>query len=290
MAYGRAAIGETLILEAGRSNDRYWRDIWRYRELAYFLALRDVLVRYKQAALGIGWAVVRPVLTMLALTWVFSRGAQLRTPDPSVPYVLWVFVATLPWQFFADGLVASSNSLVANSNMITKIYFPRLLLPASRIFVSFVDFAVSAAILIAFIVAYHWSHYQFSPSWAVLCAPAFLLMACLSTLGCGAWFATLNVKYRDFTYVVPFIVSFGIYVSPVGLSSDQFVRSGGWQRLVYSINPMVGVIDGFRWCFFGDRAPLFLPGLLVSFISSLLLLYTGYRFFRRFERTFSDVI
>ncbi len=280
---------ETLILEAGRASQGYWRDIWRYRELAYFLALRDVLVRYKQTAIGIAWAVIRPVLTAFVLTWVFSKGAQLKTSDRSIPYVLWVYVAAAPWQFFADGLTAASNSLVSNANMISKVYFPRMLMPISRIFVSFLDFLVASLILVLLVVVYHFSVYHFSPSWTVLFMPAFLLMAFAASLACGVWFATLNVQYRDFTYLVPFLVTFGIYVSPVGISSDQFVRSG-WLRVAYSLNPMVGVLDGFRWCLFGARAPLYWPGQVASFTTILLVLFTGLCYFRRFERTFADSI
>jgi lipopolysaccharide transport system permease protein len=281
---------QTIVIEAGRLEERYWRDLWLYRELIYFLSLRDILVRYKQTAIGVAWTIVRPLLTMLALTWIFSRGAHLKTGDPSIPYALWVFVATLPWQFFADGLTASSNSLIANTSMITKIYFPRVILPVSRVFVSFIDFSITALVLGIMIVFYHFSRYHFTPNWRTIFIPFFLLMAFASVVGVGLWFASLNVKYRDFTYIVPFIVTFGLYVSPVGISSANVTGNNPTLRSIYSLNPMVGVIDGFRWCIFGDGAPLFLPGLFVSMSVVLLLLLGGAYYFRKVERSFADII
>jgi lipopolysaccharide transport system permease protein len=283
-------VPQTIVIEAGRLEKRYWRDLWVYRELIYFLSLKDILVRYKQTAIGVAWSVLRPILTMLALTWIFSRGAHLKTGDPSIPYSLWVFVATLPWQFFADGLTASSNSLVTNTNMITKIYFPRVILPVSRVFVSFVDFSITALVLVIMIVVYHFSRYHFMPNWRTIFIPFFLLMAFGSVMGIGLWFASLNVKYRDFMYVVPFIVTFGLYVSPVGISSADVTGNNPTLRSIYSLNPMVGVIDGFRWCVFGESAPLFWPGFFVSMSVILLLLLGGARYFRKVERSFADII
>lgn len=280
----------TFIIEAGRTEKRYWRDLWLYRELVYFLSLRDILVRYKQTAIGVAWSVVRPLLTMVVLTIVFSRAANLKTGDPSIPYSLWVFVAMLPWQFFADGLSASSNSLVTSTNMITKIYFPRVLLPISKVVVSFVDFGITACLLVVMIVFYHFNKFHFTPSWQIIFTPFFLLLAFGSVIGVGMWFASLNVKYRDFAYIVPFIVQFGLYVSPVGISSGEITRNNPTLRAVYSLNPMVGVIDGFRWCAFGDRAPLFWPGQLISLGVILVLLFLGVHHFRKFERSFADVI
>jgi lipopolysaccharide transport system permease protein len=280
----------TTIIEEGRAVRHYWRELWEHRELVYFLAWRDVLVRYKQTVIGVAWSVVRPVLTMLALTWVFGRGAHLRTPSPSIPYSLWVFVGTLPWQFFSDGLTASSGSLISNSNMVSKVYFPRLILPASRVFVSFIDFAVAFGILLALMVGYHFTPYHFIPSWRLIFVPVFLGLTFLTANALGFWFAALNVRYRDFMYIVPFIVTFGLYVSPVGLSSDEFTHGNHLLRVLFSINPMVGVIDGFRWCAFGNSAPLFWRGQAASLLSMLFFLTTGVQYFRRAEAAFADFI
>ena len=279
-----------VVIEGGRSNRQYWLDVWNFRELIYILAIRDVQVRYRQTVIGIAWSVVRPVLTMLALTWVFSRGARLKTPDPSIPYALWVFVATLPWQFFADALTAGSNSLVANSSMLSKTYFPRIILPVARMLVSFLDFAVAFVILILLAVYFHFGASHFSVSWQVLLVPVWLLVAFAASVGLGSLFGALNVKYRDFTYIVPFIVAFGIYVSPVGLSTAEMTHGDSTIRVLFSLNPMVGVIDGFRWCFFAARAPLYWPGQLASVASAFVLLLFGIAHFRSAEREFADVI
>jgi len=279
-----------FVTEPGRPEKRYWRDLWLFRELIYFLSLRDILVRYKQTAIGVAWSVIRPVLTMMALVFVFSRAAHLSTGDPSIPYTLWVFVAMLPWQFFSDGLTAASNSLVANTNMITKIYFPRVIMPLSRVVVSFVDFGITASLLVAMIIFYHFYKYQFVPSWQVIFIPFYLLLAFASVIGVGMWFASLNVKYRDFAYLVPFLVQFGLYVSPVGISSSAMTHNNPTLRSIYSLNPMVGVIDGFRFCVFGNRAPLFWQGQLISVAVIATLLLVGVHQFRKFERTFADVI
>jgi lipopolysaccharide transport system permease protein len=249
-----------------------------------------VHVRYRQTVIGIAWSVVRPMLTMLALTWVFSRGAQLKTPDPSIPYALWVFVATLPWQFFADALTAGSNSLVNNPNMISKTYFPRVILPVARMLVSLLDFGVAFVSLMLLVLYFHLDAHQFTPGWQVVFLPLWLLLAFLVSIGLGCLFAALNVKYRDFTYIVPFIVAFGIYISPVGLSTTDMTRGHTIGRLLYSVNPMVGVIDGFRWCFFGARAPIWWPGQLASIGVALVLLAVGIRYFRTLEREFADII
>jgi len=278
------------VIEAGRANRQYWRDVWNFRELFYILALRDVQVRYRQTVIGVAWSVVRPLLTMLALTWVFSRGAQLKTPHPSIPYALWVFVATLPWQFFADALTAGSNSLVANANLLSKTYFPRIILPVARMMVSFLDFAVAFLSLLLLTIYYRLDAHHFVPSWQVIFLPVWLVLAFIASIGLGSLFGALNVKYRDFTYIVPFIVAFGIYVSPVGLSSDEMTRGYSTARLLYSLNPMVGVIDGFRWCFFGGWAPVYWPGQLVSIAVALVLLAVGIGHFRAAEREFADVI
>jgi lipopolysaccharide transport system permease protein len=240
----RAVIppGETeLIIEAGRTEKNYWQDIWRYRELFYFLAWRDILVRYKQTAIGIGWALIRPFLTMVVFTVVFGRLANL--PSDGVPYPILVFAAMLPWQLFSTALSECSNSLIANANLLSKVYFPRLVVPTSAVVVSFVDFAISGIILVALMV---W--FAYVPSWRIVTLPLFTLIALAASLGVGLWMASLNVQYRDFRYIVPFLVQFGLYISPVGFSSSIVPEQ--W-RLLYSLNPMVGVIDGFRWAILG---------------------------------------
>lgn len=270
----------TLVLEAGRTEQQYWRDLWRYRELAFFLSWRDILVRYKQTVIGVAWSLIRPLLTMLVFTVVFGRIAKL--PAHGAPYPLIVFTALLPWQFFANALAECSGSVVENANMISKVYFPRLLVPVSAVFVSVVDFLISAGFLVVLLVGY-----RVMPGWRALTLPLFILLALGTAMGAGLWLAALNVKYRDFRYIVPFIIQFGLYVSPVGFSSS--VVPAAWQWL-YALNPMVGVIDGFRWAILGGSQPLFLPGLACSVGLTLLLLVTGIAYFRKTERTFADVI
>jgi lipopolysaccharide transport system permease protein len=271
---------DTIVVEAGRTEERYWRDLWRYRELFYFLAWRDILVRYKQTAIGVAWAVIRPLLTMLVFTAIFGRVAKL--PSDGAPYPVLVCAAILPWQFFATALSESSASLVANSNLISKVYFPRLIIPASAVITSLVDFAISLCILAAMMV---W--YGVAPHWRILTLPAFVLLAMAASFGFGLWLTALNVKYRDFRYVVPFIVTFGLYVSPVGFSSSIVPEQ--W-RLLYSVNPMVGVIDGFRWAILGGDSMIYVPGFLLSLAVVALSLVTGIRYFRSTERTFADII
>lgn len=269
-----------LIIEAGRTERQYWRDLWRYRELFYFLAWRDILVRYKQTAIGVAWALIRPFLTMVVFTIVFGKLARL--PSEGVPYPILVFAAMLPWQFFASALSESSNSLIVNANLISKVYFPRLVIPASAVIVSFVDFLISGLILLGLMA---W--YNFVPSWRILTLPFFIVIAFAAAIGGGLWLAALNVKYRDFRYVVPFLVQFGLYISPVGFSSSIVPEQ--W-RLLYSLNPMVGVIDGFRWAILGGTSTLYLPGFLLSLALVGVLLISSLWFFRKVERTFADVI
>ena len=270
----------SLIIEAGRTEKNYWKDLWRYRELFYFLAWRDILVRYKQTVVGIAWALIRPVLTMIVFTIVFGKLAKL--PSGNAPYPIFVFAALLPWQFFANAFTESSNSLIGQANMISKIYFPRLVVPTSAVIVSFVDFLISGAILAALMLLY-----GFAPSPRILTLPLFILMAFGAAMGAGLWIAALNVKYRDFRYVVPFIVQFGLYISPVGFSSS--IVPERW-RLVYSLNPLVGVIDGFRWAILSDNTPFYWKGFVLSGIIIALLIYTGIFYFRNTEKTFADVI
>ncbi len=269
-----------LIIEAGRTEQQYWKDLWHYRELFYFLAWRDILVRYKQTAIGIAWALIRPFLTMVVFTVVFGSLAKL--PSEGAPYPILVFAAMLPWQFFANSLSESSNSLINNSNLVSKIYFPRLVVPTSAVVVSFVDFMISGMILLGLMA---W--YDFVPSWRILTLPLFILIAFAASLGVGLWLSSLNVQYRDFRYIVPFIVQFGLYISPVGFSSS--VVPENW-RLFYSLNPMVGVIDGFRWAILGGESQLYWPGFSLSLGLVALLFTSGIWYFRKMERSFADVI
>ncbi|MEL6492899.1 MAG: ABC transporter permease [Cyanobacteria bacterium J06621_3] len=269
-----------LIIEAGRTEKQYWKDLWRYRELFYFLAWRDILVRYKQTVIGIAWALIRPFLTMIVFTIVFGNLANL--PSEGVPYPILVFAAMLPWQFFANSLSECSNSLISNSNLISKVYFPRLVVPTSAVVVSFVDFMISGIILIGLMA---W--FNFVPSWRILTLPLFIAIAFAASMGAGLWLCSLNVKYRDFRYIVPFIVQFGLYISPVGFSSSIVPQK--W-RLLYSVNPIVGVIDGFRWAILGGESQIYLPGFLLSLGLVAFILVTGVQYFRKTERTFADVI
>lgn len=269
-----------LVIEAGRAELHYWRDLWRYRELFYFLAWRDVLVRYKQTAIGILWAVLRPLMTIVVFTVVFGRLAKL--PSHGVPYPILVCVAMLPWQFFAAAFAEAGNSLVTNSNLISKVYFPRLIVPTSTVVVSVVDFFISLTILAALMI---W--YGVAPGWRILALPVFMFIAFAAALGAGLWIAALNVKYRDFRFVIPFLVQMGLFISPVGFSSA--IVPERW-RLLYSSNPMVGVIDGFRWSILGKVTAFYWPGFLLSFALVALILMTGVAYFRRTERTFADVI
>lgn len=269
-----------LVIEAGHTERAYWRDLFRYRELFYFLAWRDVLVRYKQTVIGVLWAVIRPLLTMLVLTFAFGRVAKL--PAEGMPYPVMVFAAMVPWQLFSTSLMEGSGSLINNSNLISKVYFPRLIVPASAVIVSFVDFAISM-VLLAGIMAI----YKVGVGLPILMLPVFTAVALLASAGAGIWLAALNVKYRDFRYVVPFIVQFGLYVTPVGFSSSLVPEK--W-RLLYSFNPMVGVIDGFRWSISNGNAPFPQQSLVVSLITIAFLLVTGIWYFRKTERTFADVI
>jgi lipopolysaccharide transport system permease protein len=269
-----------LIIEAGRTETQYWKDLWRYRELFYFLAWRDILVRYKQTAIGIAWALIRPFLTMVVFTIVFGKLAKL--PSGGVPYPILVFAAMLPWQFFANSLAECSNSLLGNANLISKVYFPRLIVPTSAVVVSFVDFMVSGTILLGLMA---W--YNFVPNWRILTLPFFILIAFAASMGAGLWLASLNVKYRDFKYIVPFFVQFGLYISPVGFSSSIVPEQ--W-RLLYSLNPMVGVIDGFRWAILKGESHLYWPGFILSVALVILIFVSGIWYFRKTEKTFADVI
>lgn len=269
-----------LVIEAGRTERHYWRDLWHYRELLFFLAWRDILVRYKQTTIGLAWALLRPLITMLVFTLVFSKLAKL--PSQGVPYPILIFAALLPWQFFSNALSGAGESLISNAGMISKVYFPRLVIPASAVIVSFVDFLISGIILVGLMI---W--YEIAPTLRVLALPLFVFIAFAGAMGAGLWIAALNVKYRDFRVIVPFIVQFGLYLSPVGFSSAIVPEQ--W-RFLYSINPMVGIIDGFRWAIQGGNSPLYVPGLLLSLTLVAVVFVTGIVYFRRTEKTFADVI
>ena len=269
-----------IVIEANKTEKHYWLDLWRYRELFYFLSWREILVRYKQTAIGIAWSVIRPVLTMVVFTIVFGRLAKL--PSGDIPYPILVSIAILPWQFFSTALSDASNSLIVNSNMISKIYFPRMIMPSSSIIVALIDFFVSFVILGILMI---W--YKFIPSWKIIFMPLFLLISIILSLGAGFLFSAANVKYRDFRYIVPFIIQFGLYISPVGFSSDVVPERF---RFFYSINPMVGVIDGFRWSIIGKGTSLYIPGFIISIILTFIIFILGIIYFRKTENTFADRI
>jgi lipopolysaccharide transport system permease protein len=270
-----------LIIEPGRAEKNYWTDLWRYRELFLILAWRDLSVRYKQTIIGVAWAIIRPFLTMVVFTVIFGRIAKLPS-DGNAPYALMVFAGMLPWSFFSTSLSEASNSLIGNANLISKVYFPRLIVPTATVVTAFVDFLISFVILVGMMV-----YYRFAPGWNILLLPLFMLLALLASLGPGLWITALNVKYRDFRYVIPFIVQFGLYVSPVGFSSSVIPEK--W-RLLYSLNPMVGVIDGFRWCILGGDSPIYLPGFALSLVVVIFFLWLGVSKFRKMEKTFADLI
>jgi lipopolysaccharide transport system permease protein len=270
-----------LVIEPGRAARHYWRDLWHYRELFAILAWRDVAVRYKQTVIGVAWAVVRPLITMVVFTVVFGKLAGLPS-DGTTPYPLLVLAGMLPWLLFASVLSEASMSLVGNANLIGKVYFPRLIVPGAAAVVALVDFAVNLAVLAALMA---W--YGVMPGWQIALLPAFIALAVLASLGPALLITALNVKYRDFRYIVPFIVQLGLYVSPVGFSSA--VVPEAW-RLWYSLNPVVGVIDGFRWCLLGGESRLDLPGLGLSLAVVAASLWLGIAYFRRTERSFADLV
>ena len=270
-----------LIIEAGRTAANYWRDLWRYRELFTVLAWRDVAVRYKQTLIGVLWALLRPFLTMVVFSVIFGKLAKLPSTG-SAPYPLMVFAGMLPWTFFSTSLSEATNSLIGNANLISKVYFPRLIVPCAAVVTSFVDFLISFIILVGMMM---W--YRFLPGPQILFLPLFILLAFLASLGPGLWMTALNVKFRDFRYIIPFVVQFGLYVSPVGFSSSVVPEK--W-RLLYSMNPMVGVIDGFRWCLLGGNCPLVGTGFVISLLVVAFFLWLGIHSFRKMEKSFADLI
>ena len=270
-----------IVIEPGQVEKNYWRDLWRYRELFQVLAWRDVAVRYKQTIIGVIWAVLRPVLTMLIFTIIFARLAKLPS-EGSAPYSLMVLAGMLPWTFFSTALSDASNSLIGSASMISKVYFPRLIIPTATIVVGFVDLAVSFGVLGVMMM---W--YRFVPGWKILLLPIFVALVFLASLGPGLWVTSLNVKYRDFRYVIPFALQLGLYISPVGFSSS--IVPAKW-RLLYALNPMVGVIDGFRWCILGRNAHIYWTALGISLTAIAFSLWVGIRQFRKMEKTFADLI
>lgn len=275
-----------IIIEPGAKGKSYWKDLWKFRELFYFLAWRDVLVRYKQAVIGIAWSVLKPLLTIIIFAVV---GKLLHTAvPPGVPRIIFVCVAILPWQFFSTAFSESSGSLLSNSSLLTKVYFPRLIIPASTIIVSLLDFLTSLILLLLFMI-----YYRYVPGWSLLLIPVFLLQASMIAMGAGIYIAALNVKYRDFKFLVPFIVQFGLYISPVFYPSSyiyQSVKIPGVIKFIYSLNPLVGVIDGFRWSILGGKIDLYIPGFIISIVLSILFLLLGISYFRKVEKSFADDI
>ena len=270
-----------IVLEPGRAERHYWRDIWAYRELFAILAWRDVAVRYKQTVIGVAWAVVRPFLTMIIFTVIFGRLAKLPSAG-TAPYPIMVFAGMLPWFLFSTVLSEASNSMVGNTNLVGKVYFPRIIIPSATALVALVDFAINLALL-----ACQMAWYGFMPTWRILFLPLFVVFATLASLGPSLWMTAMNVKYRDVRYIIPFVVQFGLYISPVGFTSAVVPEK--W-RLLYSLNPVVGVIDGFRWAILGENSPLNLESFAISMASTVFFLWLGIWYFRRTERTFADLI
>jgi lipopolysaccharide transport system permease protein len=270
-----------LVIEPGRGDRNYWSDVWHYRELFVILAWRDVVVRYKQTVVGVAWALLRPILTMVVFVVIFGRLAKLPS-EGAVPYSIMVFAGMLPWFLFSGILGEASNSLVGNANLISKVYFPRLIVPVSAGVVAVVDFAINLIIFFGMMALY-----GFLPDWRIAFLPAFVLLAILGSLGPALYITALNVKYRDFRYIIPFLVQFGLYISPVGFSSS--IVPPEW-RFWYSLNPVVGMIDGFRWCLLRGEAELYMPGFVANLGVGALFLWVGTRYFRKAERRFADLV
>lgn len=275
-------MNHRIIIEPGRAEKNYWKDLWRYRELFYILSWRDVKVKYKQTVLGLLWAIIRPLLTMLVFTFVFGKVAKMDV-NSMVPYAIIVFAGLLPWQFFSNALTESSNSLVGNTNLITKVYFPRMIIPASSVITSFIDFFISLIILLGLFV-----YYQYTPPVTIFLMPVFWIMVFFASFGPGLYLTALNVKYRDFRYIIPFIIQFGLFISPVGYNSSQIPEKWMW---AYSLNPMVGVIDGFRWCIVKDAPnPLLHYPFYISLGVILFFVFLSIYQFRKMEKNFADLI
>ena len=276
----RELIMSEFLIEADRVEQQYWRDLWRFRELFLFFTWRDLLVRYKQTVVGVSWSLIRPLLTMLILTFVFGKLGRM--PSGGTPYPLLVFCGMVPWQFFSNALTESGNSLVGNAGMISKVYFPRLVMTVSSVLTNLFDALISSLFLIALMFWYH-----FVPSLSFVFLPFFVILAFAATLGAGLWVAALTVEYRDFRIILPFVVQLGLYVSPVGFQSSVIPERF---RLLYAVNPMVGIIDGVRWSLLGARTTIYWPAIAISVIEVTILLASGIRYFRKTELTFADVI
>jgi lipopolysaccharide transport system permease protein len=269
----------STTIESGKIEIQYWKDIWKYRELLICLTWRDILVRYKQTVVGITWALIRPLLIMLILTLIFGKIAKFSSTN--IPYPIVVFCGLLPWHFFASAFTECGNSLISNSGMISKIYFPRLIIPISSILTSIIDFLISCILMIIVML-----FYNYVPSLKILFLPIFIAQAFFFAFGAGLWISALMVRYRDFKYIVPFVVQFGLYISPVGFTSSIIHQE---LRFFYSLNPIVGVIDGFRWAIIANES-LYLTSVIFSFLGITLILITGVYYFRSVERTIADVI
>jgi lipopolysaccharide transport system permease protein len=277
---------QRIVIRPGAENANYWRDIWNYRGLFFFLAWRDVLVRYKQTIIGVAWSILRPLLTIFAMSfigWLFNSSVP-----GGIPRILLVSAAALPWQFFSSSFSEASNSLITNSNLLTKVYFPRLIVPASTVIVCLIDFIISFIIVLLIMVVY-----RFAPDYKIFLLPFFLLLALIISLGAGLLIAALNVRYRDFRYVIPFIIQFGLYLSPVAFSSHDIYNHPSlpqFVKIIYAMNPMVAVIDGFRWCLLGGSMDIYLPGFIISILVSVIIMIAGISYFRKTENLFADII
>ena len=275
-----------VFIEPGRTEKNYWKDLWRYRELFYILSWRDLKVRYKQTIIGVVWSILRPLLTMMIFTFVFGRVASFRAPAGIDHYALLVFAGLLPWQFFSAGLTEAGNSLIGNQNLISKVYFPRMIIPAASVITSLVDFFISLGLMFLLMI---W--YRTVPSINIVFLPVFIILAFIASFGVGLWLTALNVKYRDFKQVVPFLVQIGLYLSPIGFTSEKAAEIIPEKfRMLYYLNPMAGVIDGFRWCFFGDKSPIYWTGMVISLAVIIIFLLIGIRTFRKMEKSFADLI
>lgn len=272
-------MGEVTIISKNASKKEKVKELIKYKEVLYFLSWKDIIVRYKQTILGIMWAVIQPIVSMIIMTFIFGNVAKL--DSGGVPYPVMVFAALIPWNFFSNGMSSVSNSLVGNSSLITKIYFPRLALPISSIITACVDSLISIAILAVMMVCY-----RYIPPIQVFILPLFYMLAFIIVLGTGIFFATLNVRYRDIKYLIPFILQFGMYISPVGYSLNVVPVK---YKLLYSLNPLVGTIEGFRWCLI-PHTDLYWPALVISIIFGIVLMILGIKFFNKFESSFADII
>jgi lipopolysaccharide transport system permease protein len=282
-------LKQRVVITPQANAGSYWKDLWNYRGLFYFLAWRDILVRYKQTAIGVIWSVLKPLLTILVFSFL---GSFLHIDSHGVPRILLVTAAILPWTFFSSAFSDASGSLVANANLISKVYFPKLIVPVSAVIVCLVDFFISFAILLV-LMLYYYLHGAYTPGFNLFALPLFLLLALITATGTSLFIAALNVKYRDFRIIIPFIVQFGLYISPVAFSSADIYASPhipGFLKVIYSMNPMVGVIDGFRWSILGNAMKIEWTGFWISVAISFFFLILGAVYFRRMEKHFADVI